>query len=333
MILDGSLKAGDRLPTTLDLARDFGVTVRTIQQAASRLSQRGMLERIPGRGSFVSGRIHSRKIGIVFGINVFGKSDMLFFQRLYPLITKELKRRQCGSALFFPADDGSHSETLAELDAGVVADRLAGFICLAGAYPYSTWFDKHPHIPQAGRGFTHGAPAGESDEFLGLDYLLGRGYRRVAVIQHAFDHKSPRSQLAITAAEQAYARHGLPMQAVFIPGQASTHRQGLDRAREALENHRDGSPEALLVLNDQACVGVIFELLSRKLRIPQDIAVMASSNKGIDILSPCPLTRLEKDPAQLARILVDDVLAKIDGREAKLETWKAELIVGTSCGE
>lgn len=334
MILDGSLKSGDRLPTTQDLARDFGVTVQTTQQAVSLLSQRGMLERIPGRGTFVSARIHSRRIGIVFGANVFGRPEMLFFQSLYALIIAELKRLKWESSLFFPAGEEDASQLLAELDRETLSGRLRGLIYLSGTYPYSEWLEKNARIPHNAEHSSRDTADSESDLYRGLDYLLGRGYRRIAVISHLPPgDSSPASSALMSAAALAYARHGLPMQAIVVPGWAASHRHGIERAREALDGQGGGKPDALLVLNDLGAMGVIFELLSRGLRIPQDIAVMATANKGIEIPCPCPLTRLEKDPADLARLLIEEVTAKIEGREAQLPPWKSSLMVGQSCGE
>jgi len=333
MILDGRLKTGDRLPTTQELARNFDVTVQTTQQAVSLLSRRGMIERIPGRGTFVSARIHARQIGIVFGANVFGRPEMLFFQSLYALIIAELKRLKWESSLFFPAGEDGSGQLLAELDRETLGGRLRGLIYLSGAYPYSEWFDRNSRIPHNSWHPPHDTSDEESDGYRGLDYLLGRGFRRIAVISHLAGEGSPVHASLMSAAEQAYARHGVPMQASFIPGEAASHRHGVERAREALDGRKGGKPDAFLVLNDLGCMGVIFELLSRGLRIPRDIAVMATANKGIEIPCPCPLTRLEKDPADLARSLVEEVIARIEGHEAQLTPWKASLMVGKSCGE
>ncbi|QNK81244.1 GntR family transcriptional regulator [Nakamurella sp. PAMC28650] len=49
------LAPGDRLPPETEVARYFGVSRMTLRQALSRLSSRGVLERIPGRsgGTFI----------------------------------------------------------------------------------------------------------------------------------------------------------------------------------------------------------------------------------------------------------------------------------------
>src|SRR5579862_5133259 len=52
-IAGGRLSAGTKLPSELDMARDFGVAYATVRQAVGSLVQEGILERIHGRGTFV----------------------------------------------------------------------------------------------------------------------------------------------------------------------------------------------------------------------------------------------------------------------------------------
>lgn len=52
-IADGSLAAGDRLPTQRDLAWQLGVTVGTVSRAYAEIGRRGLLSGEIGRGTFV----------------------------------------------------------------------------------------------------------------------------------------------------------------------------------------------------------------------------------------------------------------------------------------
>ncbi len=52
-ILDGSLPAGARLPTELELAAEHQISRGTVRQAMSALVNEGLLERVRGRGTFV----------------------------------------------------------------------------------------------------------------------------------------------------------------------------------------------------------------------------------------------------------------------------------------
>lgn len=57
-IKNGELKEGERLPTVIGFAKEFGVTQATINRALEELSKQGWIESYVGRGTFVS---HPRK--------------------------------------------------------------------------------------------------------------------------------------------------------------------------------------------------------------------------------------------------------------------------------
>lgn len=53
MILDGELRAGDRLPTEADLCRQLGVSRTSLREALQQLKGCGLVESVPGVGMFV----------------------------------------------------------------------------------------------------------------------------------------------------------------------------------------------------------------------------------------------------------------------------------------
>lgn len=53
-IVSGELKIGDQLPAERDLAIRFGVSRTAVREAVKALHQKGLVEIIPGRGTFIS---------------------------------------------------------------------------------------------------------------------------------------------------------------------------------------------------------------------------------------------------------------------------------------
>ena len=59
-ILDGRLRAGDRLPATRELAQRLAVARTTVMAVYDRLLSEGFTESHVGRGTFVAGELHPR---------------------------------------------------------------------------------------------------------------------------------------------------------------------------------------------------------------------------------------------------------------------------------
>lgn len=53
-VLSGELKAGDRLPSERELGEQFGVSRTAIREAVNALTQKGLVEVYPGRGTFIT---------------------------------------------------------------------------------------------------------------------------------------------------------------------------------------------------------------------------------------------------------------------------------------
>ncbi len=53
-ILAGEIKVGDQLPSERELAEQFGVSRTAVREAVKALSQKGLLEVHPGRGTFIT---------------------------------------------------------------------------------------------------------------------------------------------------------------------------------------------------------------------------------------------------------------------------------------
>jgi DNA-binding LacI/PurR family transcriptional regulator len=91
--------------------------------------------------------------------------------------------------------------------------------------------------------------------------------------------------------------------------------------------------DGVLVTNDAVCRGVLYGILEKGLKIPEDIAVISHSNKGVNIFCHVPLTKLEVCPRDFAEKSVDSLIAKIKGEEYEEKKVLPRLVPGLSCGE
>ncbi len=69
-IFSGKLAAGSRLPSNLELARQWSTSCTSVQRALASLSAEGLLERATSRGTFVRGRQERAFIAVLTGPNM-----------------------------------------------------------------------------------------------------------------------------------------------------------------------------------------------------------------------------------------------------------------------
>ena len=103
-IESGDLAPGARLPSTDGLAAELGVGRKVIQQALAGLSERGLLDRAPGRGTFVSKSLHSNRVAVILDTNLLVGEYFIFSRLLCSEVLKGARRRGFTPVLFFPTD-------------------------------------------------------------------------------------------------------------------------------------------------------------------------------------------------------------------------------------
>jgi GntR family transcriptional repressor for pyruvate dehydrogenase complex len=53
-VISGALKDGDKLPAERELAHEFGVSRTAVREAIKALQEKGLVEALPGRGTFIT---------------------------------------------------------------------------------------------------------------------------------------------------------------------------------------------------------------------------------------------------------------------------------------
>jgi len=78
LILSGSLKENDAIPSVRKLASEFAINVNTVQRAYRELEQEGYIYSIPGKGNFVA-RVNE---------DIFKKNLVDIKEQLYEVLEK-----------------------------------------------------------------------------------------------------------------------------------------------------------------------------------------------------------------------------------------------------
>jgi DNA-binding LacI/PurR family transcriptional regulator len=159
------------------------------------------------------------------------------------------------------------------------------------------------------------------------DYLISLGHDRIGFVSGLPDIQTGRERLA--GYQEAMVLRGLPLA-------IETGAFRMDEAFEATNRLLDsGYLTALLVANNLMTIGAMRAVRSRRLRIPQDIALIAVDDPPWAELVEPPLTTLAQPVRQMADCAVRLLFERISGKrmKAKTELFEFELVVRESSGD
>jgi DNA-binding LacI/PurR family transcriptional regulator len=343
-ILDGSLPAGTRLPTELDLAEKHQISRGTVRQAMSALVNEGLLERVRGRGTFVrplppaatilSPRASERRIGLVLAHSSGSQLDLDI------LIGVEHAAKSRGYQVSFAYAE----ENLEELDRDIArlrADLVAGLIIFPvsdATYDESIWrlsADKIPFV-LVDRYF----PALDSDYvvadnvgggYRATEHLLILGHSRVGFVY------SPKGSLLTTSVHdrwQGYRRalheYGQRYdEALMFEWPEGAHTDETDRMLL-----REGRPSAIFAVNDAVALELLRAAQRVGLRVPEDLALIGFDDLNFAAhLSP-PLTTVAQPRMDVGLRAGHLLINRIEGHSGPSHHIElpTSLIVRESCG-
>jgi len=138
-----------------------------------------------------------------------------------------------------------------------------------------------------------------------VDYLLGRGHRRIAMLAGTGGPQRVR----VEGYREAMAAAGA-VPSVTIT-EAFSEEAGFAAAQSILESGYE--PTAIFAANDLMAIGVMRALRDRGLRIPEDVAVV-----GFDDISPAslvspPLTTVSQFQARMGELAAEALLQRLRG--------------------
>lgn len=177
---------------------------------------------------------------------------------------------------------------------------------LAGRVPIVVvgWHVAHPSVDVVRtsdeRGMTHA-----------INHLVGLGHRRIA-------HIDGGSSLIAAARREGYAEamraHGLDSFIRIVPG-GQSQLDGQRAARLLLE--QGDLPTALVAYNDDTAVAAMGLLAQQGIEVPREVSITGWDDSEAARLSPVGLTSVAQNPAEMARLAVERIVARIEGRKVE----------------
>ena len=165
---------------------------------------------------------------------------------------------------------------------------------------------------------------------LAAEHLLEQGRRRLAFVGARQDVRQVRERLE--GAQLAVAAHPDATLELIWTERTTSALGGLFGEQLA---HRDPSerPDGLVVSNDHLAIGLVHGLVSRGVRVPDEVAVVGYDDIEFAAISAVPLTSVRQPAREMGRTAAEMLLARIGGAagpELANVVYRPELIVRES---
>ena len=261
MILTGELTPGQRLPSNTALARRWGVSCSSVQNAMNRLCAAGRLERTPGRGTFVKSLTHQAVIGLLFGPDLSVEPSH-FYRAMDRALEAELPARRWTPRIY----DGWFLKGGGRLpDDAPVSRRLeedlhhhvfSGLIEFQLPFRFNVAAEERASLPTVTWGGAKPDALLDEEEFFtqALRHLAAQGRKRVALVSFSSQRVSAQAEWFRKAALQFGMVPFEPLPLLFGDHENDGERDVFQIARCMLRDwfrKPDGAaPDALVVEDD-----------------------------------------------------------------------------------
>ncbi|HSI83159.1 MAG: substrate-binding domain-containing protein [Candidatus Methylacidiphilales bacterium] len=312
-----------RLPRVREISKSLRVTVVTLDQALRQLEERGLIDRRPRSGIFVSPRILQRAIGLVLGGDVFSSKDTSFFAILLEQCARRAEKHNERFSFFLdsPSLNRGSSDSMMHQDLidAIGAGKLDGLLVASSQGQEQENWLRSQGLPLASLSASEapGTVALDGKELIrmGVAELKRQGCKRLALVGVL-----PGDAQVF---RDAVAAEDLQLHEPWVNCKKGWglkyDSEGATYTKSILEtlDSEGASADGLLVTNDVMARGVCTAIESRGLVIGRDIKVITHANKGSLLLSQWQnaLTLCEYDPAEIAEAMFEILEAMIDGQQ------------------
>lgn len=322
-IISGAVPVSGRLATREELCRQYKASSVTVQQAIDQLVADGFVVARGTLGTFVSERPpHLSRYAMVVSQMPGGPS----YGRFWTAIENEARQLHHSAGLdlqvFHGVEAHVDNKAFQRLVADIKHHRLAGIIFLHNPFEYKNT----PLLDEPG--IARVAFMGETPEYptvqavftkyeglieRGLDYLVSRGRRRVAMISQPLLVGYDAAWL-----ERAVAERGMFMEPYWLQF-AVTGVDAMVRNCAHLLMHANQSvrPDGLIIADDNFVEATSAGLVRAGVRVPEDLEVVAHCNFPWPTSSVLPVKRLGFDARQVLRECIGSIDAQCRGEAIK----------------
>lgn len=279
-IVRGAFGPGHRLPTRVEIERQFDASPVTVQRALDALAAEGFVQSRGGRGTFVMDHPpHLFRYGLVFP---WQHDHQTPWPRFYHALREACESRAMAPrqiAPYFAARGHVDSEDFLTLRRDVLSHRVAGLIVLETACEA---FELHEELREVPRVYISARPAHTPRVELdaaawnarALDYLKKQRCTRVAVLCSSEIAQHSNQWLGFLGQVEKLGMRCMPEHVMGV----DKHRpEWAANAMRMLMSSRT-PPDGLLIMDDNLVEQAAAGLASAGVRVPQDLVPVVHCN-------------------------------------------------------
>ena len=342
LIADGVIPPGMRLPAVRPAARHLGISINTVRAAYARLERDGLVATRQGAGTTVvsilpsavrteSGQLRSGVVGVlVAGLDPF----------YVPLLRAIEEVADRHGLLVLVADTEDSPERAESILRRLIARRVDGIIAVSIgplAMGLSRDAGSRTSAPRivyidwpvaADHSFVFDA---EQGAYEATRHLAEHGHERIGFVT------APLSWANIAPLHTGYLRAltergWTPDSALVVETAGFTVEAGRNGLTALLAV--ESPPAAVFVGTGVLALGLVDEARRRRLRIPDDLAVIAYTDPDAAALMEPPITAVAVPVHEIGIQAMTTLAALMEGASVEVlqTTFKGELIVRESCG-
>lgn len=352
LILSGQWMPGSRLPSETELQRQLKISRSTIRQALNNAEAEGLIERVPGRGTFVAALPASNDTSHFVG---YVTVDLLSSnESQYKLLSgAESAAKEKGYRILFSTSNQDLDEENYLLDQ-LLKDKVGGILIWPALHndPNRRLFQlvQQGSIPIVlmDRSLPSlNCDCVTSDNYAGgynaVNYLVNLGHERIAFLSR------PILQLSTIAErykgyQQALQDAGLTPLSPWLVGREdqelttrpaiTAYSSGVGPEIEQIARYLKSSerPTALFAMNDLMALQALKAASQIGLRVPQDLSLVGFDDMDIAAHLDVPLTTMAQDVFGLGERAARLLIERIEGYNGppRQETLPTQLCIRAS---
>ncbi len=345
-ILDGRLQAGTRLPTDDELAALYQISRDTVRQALAQLTNEGLIERVQGRGTFVSQppsngspltQLKQKQIGLVLNRTFRTQLTMNL------LVGVEQAAKSHGYSVSFTYAEGEQEQQAHDV-ARMRANHVSGMIIWPmgdSTQAASIQQLQADHVPVVlmdryfpGLAVDYVGSDNVGGGYRATEHLLILGHRRIGFV---FAHEETLQTTSVYERWQGYCRalqkYEVPYdETLVIPDLRQLPTGDHEGLVEFLQ--RPDRPGAIFTVNDYVALDVLQAAKALHLRIPEDLAVVGFDDMEFAAHVNPPLTTIKQQFIDIGLRAGTLLINRIEGMASapKHIELPTNLIIRDSCG-